>query len=123
MSAGIGLDGHNLKEMDFLVDTGSFYTFLPPEPAAELGISLPVRSEVVLADSRRATVPLVVATSGFWTVRAAFSWAPWMCRCPSWVPAPWKRWASKLTQCERFWSIQGPSGRRCCDTLLAEVRR
>ena len=61
VSAGIGLDGHNLKETDFLVDTGSFYTLLPPELVEELGISLPVRSEVVFADSRRATVPLGVA--------------------------------------------------------------
>ena len=61
VNAGIGLDGDNLKETEFLVDTGSFYTFLPPGLAEEMGISLPVRSEVVLADSRRATISLGVA--------------------------------------------------------------
>ena len=61
VTAGIGLDGDSLREMEFLVDTGSFYTFLPPGLAQAMGISLPVRSEVVLADSSRATVSLGVA--------------------------------------------------------------
>lgn len=59
--AGIGLDGDNLRETEFLVDTASFYSFLPPDLAQAMGISLPVRSEVVLADSSRATVFLGVA--------------------------------------------------------------
>ena len=61
VKAEIGLDGDNLKETEFLVDTGSFYSFLPSELAEEMGISFPVQSEVVLADSRRATVSLGVA--------------------------------------------------------------
>ena len=61
MVAGIGLDGDNLRETEFLVDTGSFYTLFPPDLAQAMGISLPVRSEVVLADSSRVTVSLGVA--------------------------------------------------------------
>ncbi len=61
VTAGMGLDGDNLREMEFLVDTGSCHTFLPPDLAQAMGISLPVRTEVVLADSSRATVSLGVA--------------------------------------------------------------
>ena len=56
---GTGLD--NLREVEFLVDTGSFYTFLPPGLADGLGITFPVTSEVVLADSRRVGVLMGVA--------------------------------------------------------------
>ena len=51
----------SLREVEFLVDTGSFYTFLSPELADDLGITLPVTSEVVLADSRRVEVSMGVA--------------------------------------------------------------
>ncbi len=57
----IGLRGNGLQEVEFLVDTGSFYTFLPPTLATTLGITFPIGSSVVLADSRRVDVPVGVA--------------------------------------------------------------
>ena len=57
----IGLRPDNLREVEFLVDTGSFYTFLPPNLAADLRISFPVTTTVVLADSREAQAPVGVA--------------------------------------------------------------
>ena len=55
--AEIGLQQDNLQEIEFLVDIGSFYTFL----AADLGINFTVTSRVVLADSRTIEVPVGVA--------------------------------------------------------------
>ena len=52
----IGLREDSLREVGFLVDPGSFYTFLPPRLASDLGITTPVASRVVLADSRSAEV-------------------------------------------------------------------
>ena len=57
----IGLRGNGLQEVEFLVDTGSLYTFLPPSLAATLGISFPESSSVVWADSRTLEVPIGVA--------------------------------------------------------------
>jgi clan AA aspartic protease len=57
----IGLSAGNLQEVEFLVDTGSFYTILPPEIAESLGIEFPESTKVVLADSREATVNVGVA--------------------------------------------------------------
>ncbi len=61
VKAYIGLRQDSLQEVEFLVDTGSFYTFLPPGLAADLGITFPVTSGVILADSRRAVAPVGVA--------------------------------------------------------------
>ena len=52
----IGLQEDALQEVEFLVDTSSFYSFVPPELGEELGISFPVSSRVVLADSRTVEV-------------------------------------------------------------------
>ena len=60
-TAEIGLRPDNLREVEFLVDTGSLYTFLPPALAAELGIEVTVASRVVLADNRTVEVPVGVA--------------------------------------------------------------
>ena len=57
----IGLDEANLQEVEFLVDTGSFYTFLTPDLAAVAGLSFPVTSKVTLADSRTVEVQVGVA--------------------------------------------------------------
>ena len=57
----IGLKESNLQEVEFLVDTGSFYTFLTPGLAATLGISFPVTSKVIMADSRTVEVQVGVA--------------------------------------------------------------
>ena len=57
----IGLGGDGLRALEFLVDTGSFYTFLPPTLAADIGITFPVSSSVVLADSGIVKTDLGVA--------------------------------------------------------------
>ena len=57
----IGLTEDSLQEMEFLVDTGSLYTFLSPAQATDLGIAFPVTSTVVLADRRTVEVPVGVA--------------------------------------------------------------
>ncbi len=61
VKAHIGLRQDSLQEVEFLVDTGSFYTFLPPGLADGLGISFPVASKIVLADSRTAEARVGVA--------------------------------------------------------------
>jgi len=48
----IGIRQDSLREVEFLADTGSFYSFLPPSLAASLGITFPVTTRVILADSR-----------------------------------------------------------------------
>lgn len=60
-TAEIGLEADSLTEVEFLVDTGSLYTFLPPDLASTLGLSFPVHSTVVLADRRTMEVPVGVA--------------------------------------------------------------
>ena len=56
----IGIQREDLQEVEFLVDTGSFYTFLPPAVAETLGIVFPITSRIMLADSRQMDVPLGV---------------------------------------------------------------
>ena len=56
VTAEIGLQEDALQQVEFLVDTGSFYSFVPPELGEALGISFPVTSRVVLADSRTVEV-------------------------------------------------------------------
>ena len=51
-NALIGANRENLQEVEFLVDTGSLYTFLTPELARTLGINLPLTSTVILPDQR-----------------------------------------------------------------------
>ena len=60
-TAEIGLEADSLTEVEFLVDTGSLYTFLPPDLASTLGLSFPVHSNVVLTDRRTMEVPVGVA--------------------------------------------------------------
>ncbi len=60
-NALIGANREDLHEVEFLVDTGSLYTFLTPELASNLGIDLPLTSTVVLADQRTKEVPVGVA--------------------------------------------------------------
>lgn len=61
VAADIGLSRDSLQEIEFLVDTGSFYTFLPAGLAESMGIDLPVTSRAALADSREAEVRVGVA--------------------------------------------------------------
>ena len=60
-NALIGANREDLHEVEFLVDTGSLYTFLTPELASTLGIDLPLTSRVILADERIKEVPVGVA--------------------------------------------------------------
>ena len=46
LGEGFGIEESNLREVKFLVDTGSFYTFLTPDLAVVTGISFPVTSRV-----------------------------------------------------------------------------
>ena len=61
INALIGANREDSHEVEFLVDTGSLYTFLTPELATSLGIDLPVTSQIVLADRRTKQVPVGVA--------------------------------------------------------------
>ena len=61
VAGGIGLDESNLQDVEFLVETGSFYTMLPPRLAREAGITFPVTSRVTLADSCTVEVGVGVA--------------------------------------------------------------
>ena len=49
-NALIGANRDDLHEVEFLVDTGSLYTFLTPELASGLGMDLPLTSTVMLFD-------------------------------------------------------------------------
>lgn len=57
----IGLDVSNLRDVEFLVDTSSFYTMLPYSVPTEAGITFPVTSSVPFADSRTVEVGVGVA--------------------------------------------------------------
>ncbi len=56
VAAKIGLGEDSLHDVEFLVDTGSFYSFVTPEMGEALGISFPVKSRVVTADNRTVEV-------------------------------------------------------------------
>ncbi|MEM2187184.1 MAG: retropepsin-like aspartic protease [Thermofilaceae archaeon] len=45
-------EGGPCKELSFLVDTGAFYTVIPPSVAEELGIKPYARTRLTLADKR-----------------------------------------------------------------------
>ncbi|OYT52462.1 hypothetical protein B6U66_01800 [Candidatus Bathyarchaeota archaeon ex4484_135] len=50
------------RRVRMLVDTGATYTIIPPELADDIGlVRLPFRTEVVLADGRRAEVEAGIA--------------------------------------------------------------
>ena len=57
----LGLEPEDLTEVEFMVDTGSLYTFVGPGLAARLGLDVPVTSDIVLANNTRMQVPLGVA--------------------------------------------------------------
>src|SRR5690349_7237742 len=56
VDALIGPDLGKLRPVNFLVDTGSFFTLLPAELAEELGIRVLLNAPLVLADSREVHV-------------------------------------------------------------------
>jgi len=52
VKAYIGLRQDSLQEIEFLVDTGSRYTVIPPRLARDLGIASTVPTRAVVADNR-----------------------------------------------------------------------
>ncbi len=50
-----------IKEVDFLTDTGAFYTRIPPELAKELGIKSAVKMKLMLADKRMVEASISLA--------------------------------------------------------------
>lgn len=61
VKASIGASNENLREMEFMVDTGALYTVLPPEVCTELGIELRLKERVITADSRTIVIDLGMA--------------------------------------------------------------
>jgi aspartyl protease family protein len=57
----IGRRRGEAEEVEFLVDTGSFYTVIPPALAEELKIKAVERAELILADKRRVEAGITVA--------------------------------------------------------------
>ena len=58
VTAELGPSKQRLAPVRFLVDTGSFYTLVPPELATELGLILPGSTNIMLADGTRFPTPL-----------------------------------------------------------------
>jgi clan AA aspartic protease len=61
VEAEIGASNDQLKKVEFMVDTGAFYTMLPPAVCDELGLVLNLRERVVTADNRKLTIELGAA--------------------------------------------------------------
>ena len=57
----IGGSVEQAKEVEFLTDSGSFYTLLPPALAYELAIKPMVTTRVTLADSRTVEIGVGIA--------------------------------------------------------------
>ena len=58
-------DGSKVKEVDFLADTGAFYTVIDPELAKDLGIKPMTTIRLKLADGREVTAGLSLAYMRF----------------------------------------------------------
>ena len=61
MSARIGASKAELSEVEFLVDTGTFYSFISPSLCEQTGIQLVVPRRAVTADNRRLDVHMGIA--------------------------------------------------------------
>jgi len=59
--ARVGAPGRDLRDFEFLVDTGAFYTYLPPGVCAELGIDLVIPHTARTADDRPLDIQLGLA--------------------------------------------------------------
>jgi len=59
--ARVGAPGRDLREFEFLVDTGAFYTCLPPGVCAELGVALVIPHTARTADDRPLDIQLGLA--------------------------------------------------------------
>jgi len=58
VTARIGRSREETREVELMVDTGAFYTILPPSLCRQLGLSLPLRERVVTADNRTLEISL-----------------------------------------------------------------
>lgn len=56
VKALVGRNRDQLQGVEFLVDTGSFYTTLPPDLSGRLGITSALKTHVVLAGKRRVEI-------------------------------------------------------------------
>ena len=54
----IGPDSTRMATVKFMVDTGSLYTFVTPEMAAELELQMPESTTVVMANGTRVIAPI-----------------------------------------------------------------
>ena len=61
VEAEIGATNESLRTIEFMVDTGAFYSMVSPETCEELGLELPLEESVVTADNRRLTINLGAA--------------------------------------------------------------
>jgi predicted aspartyl protease len=59
--ASIGRSRDDLREREFLVDTGSFYTAITPDLGAELELPVGVATQVQLADGRIVDTQVTIA--------------------------------------------------------------
>ena len=57
----IGPDKDRTSTIEFMVDTGSMYTVISPEIAAELGLQFTVPNTLVMADGTSVDAPLGIA--------------------------------------------------------------
>ena len=57
----IGAEPARLTPIEFLVDTGSLYTFVSPDFAAELGVEFSASTTIITANNARSVVPLAFA--------------------------------------------------------------
>lgn len=56
--AQIGVTNDDLREMEFIVDTGALLTILSPQLCDELHLDLRQRERVITADSRESIIPV-----------------------------------------------------------------
>lgn len=61
MVAQIGATSDSLEEVEFMVDTGTFYTMLPATLCDRLGLHLPLRERVTTADNHTMMIDAGVA--------------------------------------------------------------
>jgi clan AA aspartic protease len=59
--AEIGPNSESLQEIEFIVDTGAFYTFLSPAMCDQLALHMPLRERVTTADDRELVIEAGVA--------------------------------------------------------------
>ena len=61
----VGYDAQHVQEIELLVDTGAFYTIIPPAAAKELGLEVYKTASLTLADKRRVEAGISLAYMKF----------------------------------------------------------